>query len=114
MAGMHASNGRRLDEVADIVQSVTKILTTPIGSRVMRRTFGSAIFDLVDSPVNPVGALRLIAATADAIERWERRISLRSAQVTPAIDGKTLLRIDATVTATGRALTMDIPLGALA
>lgn len=54
-------------------QSVTKILTTPTGSRVMRREFGSAIPDLLDAPQNAVTRMQLMGAAAIALAQWEPR-----------------------------------------
>lgn len=72
--GMNAETGRAIDDVAHVRQSIRKILTTPTGSRVMRRDFGSRIPDLIDSPLTAANRLRVIAATAEAIIRWEPRI----------------------------------------
>lgn len=61
---------------AHLAQSIGDILSTPIGSRVMRRDYGSLLFELIDQPIN--GALRMLihAATALAIRRWEPRLRL--------------------------------------
>ena len=76
MNGMDASTGKPLDGTAHLAQSIKDILTTPLGSRVMRRDYGSLLFALLDQPIN--GALRLLlhAATAIAIRRWEPRLKL--------------------------------------
>lgn len=76
MIGMDRTTGAVLSGVAHLAQSIGDILTTPIGSRVMRRDYGSALFELFDQPMNALGKLRAIAATADAIRRWEPRIRL--------------------------------------
>ncbi|MGY6246204.1 GPW/gp25 family protein [Bosea thiooxidans] len=57
-------------------QSIDVILTTPLGSRVMRRDFGSALFDLIDAKMSQRRVLALYAATAIAIQRWEPRFRL--------------------------------------
>ncbi|MCL1861851.1 MAG: GPW/gp25 family protein [Proteobacteria bacterium] len=77
---MNAETGRSITELDHIRQSIRKILTTPTGTRVMRRDFGSRLPDLVDMPMTPANRLRVIAATAEAIMRWEPRI--RVSQVT--------------------------------
>ncbi|MRR50795.1 MAG: baseplate assembly protein [Rhodocyclaceae bacterium] len=74
MTGMSNTAGRRLDEMAHIRQSIRDILTTRIGSRVMRRDYGSLVPDLIDHPGNAVNRLRLMAATVGAILRYEPRI----------------------------------------
>lgn len=93
--GMNATTGRRLDEVDHIRQSVRDILTTPIGSRVMRREYGSLLPDLIDHPGNPANRLRLMAATVMAIIRWEPRISVRSASISLDAAGKVTVDMEA-------------------
>ena len=77
MIGMNASTGAAIDGNAHLAQSIADILITPIGSRIMRRDYGSMLFDLIDQPLNGAGRLLLYAATAMAIARWEPRIRLR-------------------------------------
>lgn len=77
MAGMDRRTGARLDGLAHIEQSVADILSTAVGSTAGLRDYGSLLPDLVDQPHTPASALRLYAATAVAITRWERRIRLR-------------------------------------
>lgn len=76
MIGMDRNTGRQLAGDAHLAQSIADILTTPIGTRVMRRDYGSALFELIDAPLNALTRLRLFAATADAIRRWEPRLLL--------------------------------------
>jgi len=84
MNGMDASTGKALSGNAHLAQSISDILSTPLGSRVMRRDYGSLLFDLLDQPIN--GALKMLlrAATAIAIRRWEPRLRLTRV----AIDGE--------------------------
>ncbi len=90
MIGMDASTGKPLSGDAHLGQSIADILSTPIGTRVMRRDYGSALFELIDAPLNALTKLRLFAATADAIRRWEPRLSLtRVALVEDAAQGAT-------------------------
>lgn len=72
--GMNATTGASLGDLGHIWQSVRKILTTPLGSRVERREFGSLIPALIDQPLNAATRLKVIAATAAAVIRWEPRI----------------------------------------
>lgn len=76
MDGIDASTGKRLGGLAHLRQSLRDILTTPLGSRVMRREYGSRLFQLVDAPLNRSTLVDLYAATAEAIERWEPRFQL--------------------------------------
>lgn len=77
MIGINRTTGTTLDGSAHLAQSVADILTTPIGSRVMRREYGSMLFDLIDQPLNAATRLLLFAATAIALARWEPRLRLR-------------------------------------
>lgn len=81
MIGMDRETGQQLSGLAHLGQSIGDILSTPIGSRVMRRDYGSTLFELFDQPMNALGKLRAIAAVADAIRRWEPRIRLTRVQV---------------------------------
>lgn len=76
MRGTSALTGRALEGEAHLRQSIADILTTPIGSRVMRRDYGSLLPELVDQPFNGATRMKLFGATATALMRWEPRIRL--------------------------------------
>lgn len=111
MAGLSRSTGTPLSEADHISQSIGDIMTTPVGSRVMRRDYGSYCPDLIDAPGNDLGALRLIAALADGLARWEPRVSLTSASVVPSADGRAIVHIETIIIATGEALAADVAIG---
>lgn len=73
---MDAATGKPLAGLAHLAQSIADILSTPIGTRAMRRDYGSALFELVDAPLNELTRLRVFAATAVALARWEARLRL--------------------------------------
>lgn len=73
--GMSRQSGQKIDQVSHILQSVRDILTTPIGSRVMRRDYGSLIPFLIDSPLNSYFAMQLRASVIHALMRWEKRVT---------------------------------------
>ena len=52
MMGMHAATGRSLTGLDHLRQSVADIITTPIGSRIRRRRYGSEVPELIDQPLN--------------------------------------------------------------
>lgn len=76
MIGMSAIDGKALGGTAHLAQSIADILGTPVGSRVMRRDYGSLLFELVDQPINPAIRMLIHAATAVALRRWEPRLRL--------------------------------------
>jgi hypothetical protein len=71
MIGMDTNTGKAISGAPRRAQSIARILTTPLGSCVMRRDFGSLLFELLDRPLNVATAMLLRAATAIAIRRWE-------------------------------------------
>lgn len=73
--GMSRQDGVSVDQSEHILQSVRDILTTPIGSRVMRRDYGSLIPFLIDSPLNGYFMMQLRASVIHALMRWEKRVT---------------------------------------
>ena len=74
--------GRNLEnDIQHIYQSIQDILTTPIGTRIMREEYGSLIQQLIDGPFDDVLQMQLYAAIATAIMRWEPRVSLLSISI---------------------------------
>lgn len=70
------TNGRFavMGELDHLNQSIADILTTPIGTRVMRPDYGSECPRLVDRPANKAFKLDVYAAAAEALSKWEPRI----------------------------------------
>ncbi|WP_319557895.1 GPW/gp25 family protein [Thiomicrorhabdus sp.] len=90
---MDRISGKVLNELAHLKQSVQDILSTPIGSRVMRPEYGSRLPELVDAPLNHRTKLSLIAATADALAIWEPRLKVEQIQIVSLAEGKAILDI---------------------
>ena len=107
MNGIDATSGRRLAGIDHLRQSIRDILTTPIGTRVMRRDYGSRLYQLVDAPLTRTTILDLYAATAEALATWEPRIDVQSIQATEADAGSVVLSLTGIYTPTGEAVTMD-------
>lgn len=108
---MNRTTGAPIDTIAHIAQSVADILTTPIGSRVMRREYGSLLPDLIDAPLNDATRLQAYAATAMALMSWEPRIRLSRVQLAGgARPGQAVLDLDGTRTDTNEALSLRVPL----
>ena len=81
MKGLSATTGRAIAGEAHLRQSIADILFTPLGSRVMRRDYGSLLTQLIDAPANPSTVVRLYGATAGALRRWEPRLRLKTVQL---------------------------------
>lgn len=107
MYGTDASTGKSLSGTDHLRQSVTDILTTRKGTRVMRRDYGSNVPALVDAPMNAETISDIIAESATAIATWETRIDLSSVTVDSAEPGKVTISLNGTYTPTGEAITVD-------
>lgn len=64
--GINSQTGLSISEVKHIRQSVRDILVTAIGSRVMRREYGSLLSALIDQPPTPALRLQIMAACYSA------------------------------------------------
>lgn len=60
--GMNRETGEALNDLDHIRQSVRDILLTPLGSRVMRRKYGSLLSALIDQPQNETLRLQIMSA----------------------------------------------------
>lgn len=111
MPGMNDRNGTAIDGLDHIRQSVADILTTPLGTRVMRREYGSLLPDIIDQPLTDANILRLYAATVIALARWEPRIRVNALghRIDTQQHGRASLMLDAQ-TVKGEPLTLEVPL----
>lgn len=107
MRGTDATTGKPLVGIAHLKQSIRDILTTPLGSRIMRRNYGSRLFDLVDSPLVPNVIADIYAATVEAIATWEPRISVSRVQVASTAPGAILIDLEAIYQPTGQPIRLD-------
>lgn len=107
MDGISAKTGKRLGGIEHLRQSIRDILTTPIGSRVMRRDYGSRLFQLVDSPLNRGTILELYAATAQAIAKWEPRFAVQKVSIASAEPGAVVLDVTGLYKPNGKTVTLD-------
>lgn len=108
-SGMNAGTGYAVTDNAHIVQSISDILLTPIGSRVMRRDYGSQLFDLIDQPVdNAITRLRVMSAIYSALYAWEPRISLTSISISAPGAGQLIATVQANRTDNQAQLSADI------
>lgn len=107
MRGTDASTGKPLAGIAHLKQSIRDILTTPIGSRVMRRDYGSRLFDLIDAPTNRETIADIYAATVDALMRWEPRIYPQTVKIASIAVGHLVIDLTVIYVPEGRVITLD-------
>ena len=114
MTGISRATGRMLTRRDHIRQSIDDILTTPIGSRLMRRNYGSFLPQLVDHPATGANRLRLIAATAQAIMKWEPRTRVSRIAIRFNAQGRCEISIARRDTHSTESVTSSVIVGAQA
>lgn len=82
-----------------INQSISIILSTPIGTRLFNPAFGSNIQSFLFEDTSDYGPL--IVAIQDALTKWEKRISVNSINVTQDSQDPHQLNISITYTIVG-------------
>lgn len=108
MIGINKSTGQALGGLDHLKQSIRDILLTPIGTRVMRRDYGSRLFELIDAPMNGQTIIDIIAATAEALDRWEPRIKVERVVLNEgASSGRIELTLFGKYRPDGKQITLD-------
>lgn len=105
--GMSRINGREITGIEHLRQSIVDILTTPIGSRVMRREYGSRLFELIDAPTNRETLVDIYAAVAEALNQWEDRLQLEQIDINSATKGQLVLTLTGKYLLDGKAIKLD-------
>ena len=109
--GMSSHTGLSISEADHIRQSVRDILVTPVGSRVMRREYGSLLSALIDQPQTPALRLQIMAACYSAIQKWEPRVTLSTITFERGeADGALYVDITGTRPTTSQPFSLTIPL----
>ena len=97
MSGLDRQSARLMDADAHLAQSIGDILSTPIGTRVMRRDYGSAVPGLIVQPINGETMIEVFQAAAEALDRWEPRFRLRRVEIVEAEAGRLALEVSGDV-----------------
>jgi phage baseplate assembly protein W len=101
--GLNSRGGIALvSDEEKVAQSIAIILSTPIGQRVMRPTFGSRLHELIFAPANPETFGLAEMYVQDALNFWEPRIQVLdvNAGTDKAQPGVLLIRIRYSIKAT--------------
>lgn len=101
MNGMDNATGKPLGGLAHLRQSIADILTTPIGSRVMRRNYGSRIFKRIDAPITGELVAEIYADVVEALFNYEPRFEVSNVSVVSITDGKIVLDLEGKYIPTG-------------
>lgn len=103
-------DGQVMSHIDQIRQSITDILTTPIGSRVMRRDYGSLLPELIDRPIDDVLILQCYSAIYSAILSWENRVIIEAINISQVRQGTLEVRLYAHLSELGTDGMLDVSL----
>lgn len=107
--GMNRETGAALTDLNHIRQSVRDILTTPVGTRVMRRRYGSLLSALIDQPQNPALRLQIMSACYVAILQWEPRVKLTAISFESYINGSMEVELTGNRVDTAQPFSLSVP-----
>ncbi len=107
--GMNRSDGLTVTDLEHISQSIGDILRTPVGSRVMRRDYGSLLASMIDQPQTPALELQIKVACYMAVLKWEPRVTLSSVTTERSFDGRMTVTLTGQHNDTGQPLSLTIP-----
>lgn len=111
VTGLDMRTGGSRHGIDHLRQSIQDILSTPIGSRVMRRGYGSILPELVDQNLTPLTMAQIHAATIDALRKWEPRLRITrvQAEALPEAlsDGRLSITLEGEYLPEGREIRLD-------
>jgi len=107
MNGMDKTTGRPLGGLAHLRQSIADILTTPIGSRVMRRDYGSRLFRRTDAPITGELVAEIYSDVVAALFDYELRFEVSGVSVVSIENGKITLDLEGVYLPTGESVKFE-------
>lgn len=107
--GMNRETGGALTDLDHIRQSVRDILLTPLGSRVMRRQYGSLLSALIGQPQNEALRLQIMSACYLAILKWEPRVKLTAISFESGINGAMVVELSGNRTDSAQPFSLIVP-----
>lgn len=103
--GVDPVTGATIRGEAHLRACLADILSTRIGSCVMDRDYGSRVPATLDAPINRHTVADVVAGTAEAVRRWEPRVTLKRVVVQGAEVGR--LTMDLVVSVAGRTIILE-------
>jgi hypothetical protein len=79
--------------IVSVAEEIVRLLTTPIGSRVMRPIYGSELYKLRDRENDGYWRLMAIKYTFEAINGWIERVRCRKVQFELQGDGRVKMKL---------------------
>ena len=106
MQGMNINTGRTISDMEHLRQSITNILSTPIGSRIMRRDYGSRLFKRSDAPLTGELLAEIYADVVEALFSYEPRFEVTNVSVVSMDQGHLILDVTGKYLITGEDITL--------
>ena len=103
---MNINTGRSIEDMEHLRQSITNILSTPIGSRIMRRDYGSRLFKRLDAPLTGELLAEIYADVVDALFSYEPRFEVTNVSVVSMDQGHLILDVTGKYLITGEDITL--------
>ena len=107
MQGMNVHTGRSIADLEHLRQSITDILSTPIGSRIMRREYGSRLFKRLDAPLTGELLAEIYADVVEALFSYEPRFEVTNVSVVSMDQGHLILDVTGKYLVTGEDVTLN-------
>ena len=104
---MNVNTGKTISEIAHIKQSIANILSTPIGSRVMRRDYGSRLFERIDQPINGDLIAEIYSDVVEALFTWEPRFEATQVTVQSIEKGKITIDLEGSYVKDGQKIVLE-------
>ncbi len=106
-SNMNVNTGKKISEIAHIKQSIANILSTPIGSRVMRRDYGSRLFERIDQPINGELIAEIYSDIVEAISTWEPRFEVEQVTLQSIDKGKIVIDLEGSFVKDGQKIVLE-------
>lgn len=104
---MNINTGKPISEIAHIKQSIANILSTPLGSRIMRRDYGSRLFERIDQPINGELIAEIYSDIVEAISTWEPRFEVEQVILQSIDKGKIIIDLEGSYVKDGQKITLE-------
>ena len=104
---MNINNGKNISEISHIKQSIANILTTPLGSRIMRRDYGSRLFEKIDRPINGELIAEIYSDIVEALFIWEPRFELEQVTVQNVAQEKIIIDLEGNLLRNGQKIKLE-------
>ncbi|WP_218644497.1 GPW/gp25 family protein [Thiomicrorhabdus cannonii] len=107
---MSRTTGKAISGMDHLRQRIADVLTTPIGTRVMRRDYGSRVFELIDNPTNERFKVEMTMAVYEAFKdpvNGLYDLVLTSVTVTADTTGQSYVDIEGKYVPSGEMLRLE-------